>query len=75
MRSTTRLVNPPKKKGPASMAEWQKLLHAVIDRTQRLGIPNEALRAAFAQVRSEQVLRRMGILSQVDIDREFPLTK
>jgi len=75
MRKTVRLTSPPKRKGPANTAEWQKLLQVVIDRMQRLGLPNDSLRAAYGQVRSEEVLRRMGILSQVDIDREFPLTK
>lgn len=68
----TRKAEPIRSKGPASPAEWEKVMRQLIDRLARLKKPHEGLKAAYVQGNSEQMLRRMSILSQTDIDREYP---
>ena len=70
-----RQINPIKTRGPASAAEWQMVMRQLIDRMARLNKPHDALKTAYVQGNSEQVLRRMSILSQTDIDREYPAQK
>jgi hypothetical protein len=68
---------PPQKtiKSPGTTAEWNRLMRTVIGRAEQLrhkSLPG--LREALAQGRAEQHLRRMGIIHQGDIEREFPQT-
>lgn len=58
---------------PKNHNEWKALLNQVIDRAERMGhrqLPG--LRAAMTENRAETHLRRLGIISQNDLDREFP---
>lgn len=59
---------------PKNHNEWNDLLRKTIQRATQIGDRREAgLRQAMTGGKSEQILRQMGILSQVDIDRELPL--
>ncbi len=58
---------------PQTSQAWGVLMNAVIRRLTQLGRPTAAMQDAYANGRSEQTLRRMGIICQTDIDREFPL--
>jgi hypothetical protein len=62
-------------KSPGTTVEWTRLMRTVIARAEQLkhkSLPG--LREALAKGQSEPYLRRMGIIHQVDIDREYPLT-
>lgn len=73
----TRMLNSPKgdpKRGAMSPAGWEILMRKVIQRAEaqkdrRL----EGLRRACQEARSESFLRKMGIICDADIDREFPV--
>ena len=63
----------PKSTGPRNIHEWNALLSKAIQRAEGLGDRRlEGLRKAMMDGRSEKILRQMSILSDVDIDREFP---
>ena len=65
---TRRRIQPPERK-----QDWQRLLKLVIQRAEELGdrrLPG--LRRALADGISESTLRRLGIIHQGDILREFP---
>ena len=75
----SRILQTTKKKSvkpaaPKDHNEWIKLLRMTIERASKtkdrrlLG-----LRQAMTDGQAEQILRRMGILSIVDINREMPL--
>ncbi len=67
------LVSPPKSTAPRNIHEWNSLLSKAILRAEKLGDRRlEGLRKAMMDGRSEKILRQMSILSDVDIDREFP---
>lgn len=63
-----------KKPIPASPQEWNRLLSQTIRRAEALQSPRLAgLRKAMLDGKAEKHLREMGILSEVDVDREFPV--
>lgn len=65
---------PPKRKIPAGPHGWNQLLSQAIRRAESLQDPRLAgLRKAMLEGRSEQALRLLGILSETDIEREFPV--
>lgn len=72
MLTRNRQARPVQSRTPANPHEWQKIMLQLMDRLQRLGIRHDAIREAYVRGDSEQVLRRMSILSQADIDREYP---
>lgn len=67
-------IAPPKKPlGPQNIYEWNALLSKTIQRAAAVGDRRlEGLRKAMTDGRSEKILRQMSILSEVDLDREFP---
>lgn len=67
MRTKVRFAQPP-----ARQTDWQGLMKVVLQRSQQQGRPTQDLQEAFRQGQSEQHLRRLGIISLTDIDREFP---
>jgi hypothetical protein len=63
-------------RGPVDPYGWNRLMQMVIARAEKINAPDlPGLRAALVQGKSEALLRRFGILSQTDIDREFPPPK
>jgi hypothetical protein len=69
--STTSTKKP---NAPASVQEWNQLLSKTIQRAlstedRRL----EGLRKAMMEGKAEKILRQMSVLSEVDLDREFPV--
>jgi len=76
MRS--RALNPiPKSQrkiqAPERKVDWHRLLQQVIRRAEQLGdrqLPG--LRRSLADGKAEKTLRRLGIIHDGDIEREFP---
>jgi hypothetical protein len=67
------LTGAKRPRGPVDPQGWNQLMLQVIARCEKLGAPDlPGLRAALSQGKAEQLLRRLGIISQADIDREFP---
>lgn len=63
-----------KPSAPASIQEWNQLLSKTIQRAQATEDRRlEGLRKAMMEGRAEKMLRQMSVLSEVDLDREFPL--
>lgn len=68
-----RKLNPaPQKKSAVGQSQWNQLLRRAIARAQnsqdpRLPLLQQALRAGTA----EAALRRMSVICDADIDREF----
>jgi hypothetical protein len=57
-----------------SPIEWERLLKKALDRAEKLQDRRAgALRTALTQGKSSEVMRRMGIIGENDIDREFPI--
>lgn len=73
-RTLPSLVSPPSKtSGPKNIHEWNTLLSKTIQRAESLGDRRvEGLRKAMVEGRAEKMLRQMSILSDADLDREFP---
>lgn len=72
--STRKHIAPPPSKTPQGLSGWNNLLTKTIQRATQNRDPRVAgLRRAMTEGRSEKALRQMGILSEVDIDREFPV--
>jgi hypothetical protein len=70
---TTRTHVQNERKVPASVNEWNTLLTLSIRRAETLRDPRlPGLRKAMQEGKAESFLRRMGIISKVDIEREFP---
>lgn len=71
---TTRFLNPTPAAGiPKNSIEWHRLMTQAIARAEAGGSKRvQILRQALASGQIEQTLRRMGIISVVDIEREFP---
>jgi hypothetical protein len=76
----SRALNQPKTKPriqvPERKHDWQRLLQQAIRRAEQLGdrrLPG--LRVALGKGESEQALRRLGIIHDGDILREFPDAK
>lgn len=74
-KSRNRQVNRPTKpkREPTTSREWQKLMLKVIERATKLKDPRvQALKNAISEARTAQVLKRMRIICDNDILREFP---
>jgi hypothetical protein len=76
---TARMFNAPpapKVQAPKSHTEWTKLMRLVVERAEALQHRHlPGLRASLAKGNAEKHLRTLGIISQADLDREFPLPK
>jgi hypothetical protein len=70
-----RQVNPPTKppREPQTDREWQRLMTKVIKRATEMKDPRvAALKRAVTEARTAQTLKRMRIICDNDILREFP---
>jgi len=74
--SKTRLLNKPKSKNkPKSPVEWNALMRRAIARAEASRDPRLAgLREALNSGKAEHKLRRMSIISEADLAREFKKT-
>lgn len=76
MARTTRLLNPdtkPVRREPTNPSEWDKLLRRAISRAELLGDRRlEGLKAALTGGKSALILKKMGIICEADLLREFP---
>ena len=72
-RLAAELVQPAKT-GAKNPQEWERLLRKVLDRAKLLRDDRllRALEAARQEGRVAQYLRKMSILSEVDLERELP---
>lgn len=59
-------------KAPMDVLGWQALMQRTLTRLRLLGRRNMWLEQAYMNGKSEDALRRLGILSDTDLDREFP---
>lgn len=61
------------KRGPSNPVEWERLLRKAIARAEMLQDRRVAgLKAALAQGKAEQALKRLGVIREEDLLREFP---
>ena len=70
----TRLLKAPKpkKQNPKSPVEWNALLRKAISRAEAIEDSRLAgLKLALSKGQAERKLRRMCIVSDADLDREF----
>lgn len=73
--SKTRLLQAPKPKTqrPRTPVEWTALMKKAIARAEAVGDRRvENMKKALRRGGVEQKLRRMSIISEADIAREFP---
>ena len=75
MMKRVRKLNPdPTPKAAQGQNQWVQLLKRAIARAQTKGDQRlDALRQALQTGTAEKVLRRMSIICDADIDREFPV--
>jgi len=72
----TRLLQPTDQRAPSSPIDWQRLMQIVLTRAEALQDRRLAmLKAAIPTGKTEATLRRMGIICENDILREFPPLK
>jgi len=70
----TRLLNPPAKKTAATPVDWDRLMRLALVQAEKTGDPRTALlRNAASQGQAAQALKRMGIIGENDLQREFPI--
>ena len=72
----TRLLHPaPKKPGACSLQEWNRLLRTAIQMAEKSGSIRRlrALRAALQQGKAKECLKRLSVISEGDLQREFGL--
>jgi len=70
---TARTHEPIKQITPVGPLAWDALMSRAIKRAETTGDPRlEALRRAIRQGKSEITLRKFGIISDRDLEREFP---
>ena len=63
-------------KAPTKQTEWARLMQRAIGRAEKAKDRRLAgLRKAQADGKSEALLRRLGIISEEDLSREFPEKK
>lgn len=63
----------PKRREPSTPQEWITLMRRVISRAKKLRDRRAAgLEEAVRQRKTHQTLKRMGIICEADILREFP---
>jgi hypothetical protein len=59
---------------PRNHAEWDALASKAIRLSERVGDQrNLSIKKAIQEGRSEKVLRSYGIISDTDLEREFPV--
>ena len=69
----SRTNEPVKPKGPTGVIGWNQLLSQAIRQAEKIGDPRAAgLKKAMRDNAAEPTLRKFGILSETDIQREFP---
>lgn len=69
-RTTTAKVSP---RSPKTPFEWDNLLRKVMERAKAQGDRRHAgLQGVIGKGESAKALRRMGIICEADILREFP---
>jgi hypothetical protein len=72
--STSRVSQPAKPKTPTDLYGWTRLAQMAIARAEKKKDRRlEGLRAALTNGKIEKILRQMGIISEADVLREFPL--
>jgi hypothetical protein len=74
MARTTRLMNPKApKREPVSPLDWERLLRKAIERAQKTKDSRLVmLQTALSQKRGRNVLKKLGIICDADLTREFP---
>lgn len=73
----TRLYNQAEtkkaRKAPMKQTEWVRLMQRTIAQADKIGDRRAyGLRKALADGKTEPMLRRLGIISEADLRREFP---
>lgn len=64
----TRLHDPVK-----AYPNWDRLMTLALVRAQQVGDPRyQSLQRACTNGQSQEILRRYGVISEKDIEREFP---
>jgi len=72
--ATRHNLPPTKPLGPKTTHQWAQLMRSVLARAETVKHPIvNGLREAQAKGKTEEFLRRLGIICQQDIEREFPL--
>ena len=72
MAKTRLLTQPPKK--ATSPADWERLASRAIAQAELAKDSRaSAIRNALATGNSAQALKRLGIIGEADIQREFPI--
>lgn len=70
---TTRTNTQIQRKLPVGPHGWSQLMTATIRRAEAIQDPRLAgLRRAMVEGKAEGMLRKLGIISEADLDREFP---
>ena len=70
MAQKTRILGQSAPKGPM---DWDRLLRQAIERADLTKDTRAiALRNALAQGRAAEILKKMGIIGENDLNREFP---
>jgi len=75
MARTTRILNAkaPKTREPTSPLDWERLLRKAISRAQKTQDKRLVLlQAALPKGQARNVLKKMGIICETDLGREFP---
>lgn len=70
----SRKLNPaPPKRGAAAPSQWNQLMRKALARAQEIGDSRVgSLQQALREGTVEKTLRRMSIVCEADIAREFP---
>lgn len=69
----TRLLQPQARKTIATPVDWDRLMQRVVARAEAVGDSRASmLRNLASQGQTAQALKRMGIIGENDIQREFP---
>lgn len=73
IRSYNQAKSNKNSKAPTRALEWKRLMEKTLARADKLKDRRAAgLRQAVVDGRAEPLLRRMGIISEADLLREFP---
>lgn len=70
----TRLINPlPKKRGVLTLPEWVRLAQRALQAAEKAGDTRRAriLQGALREGNPSKTLKRLGIVCETDIQREF----
>lgn len=61
------------KRGAMSPMQWTQLLRKALTRAELIGDPRVVALQAAMTGNAEQTLRRLSVICEADLDREFPL--